>query len=253
MKEISKARGIVLGKRKFKEKDLILDLLTEEGQRKVFRVHGILGSKNRNLIAYNPGNFLELDYYTRNNSLTNQILSVKETGIVKSHSDHFNSYKMLGYLSYILETIEVTSKEGGNHNLFLLLSGGLNQLIQSQNKTAEIHKLILFINIRCLKFLGVLDQATNCSSCGIKLYNYANWQFPEMHFLCQDCTTEPDINDWQVSLIVSIMQENRYLELLKNDFNTTLYGLDQDSLKALVMKLRKVIEHTLGLKLKTSI
>lgn len=253
MKKISKARGIILGKRKLKEIDLIIDVLCEAGERRVFRVHGILNSKRRSPIDYSPGNFIEVDYYDTGQITNNQIMSIKELNIIESWSDSFHNYRMLEMLSFILETIDSVSKEGATNSLFLLLKGSIRQLTISAEIKSEISLLLLFIEIRCLKFLGVLGQTDICSSCGIGLYEYASWQFPEMYFLCQTCTTDQESNDINIAQLISMVIKFRFPVLLEQISKSFLEFQNIDLINEMIVKFRNILEASVGIKYKTGI
>ena len=75
MTRLSKARGIVIHRRRVRESDSIVRILTDAGQSFEFWAHGIHSSlKNRTPLLIELGSLICIDYYES----TRGVLSLKE-------------------------------------------------------------------------------------------------------------------------------------------------------------------------------
>lgn len=201
---------------------------------------------------YNLGNLLEFDYYAKDDKEKIPIESIKEASPIQIHSEKFNHYKMLNHLCFLLETIESVSKEEGSPELFLVLSGSIEQLVFSSSDV-DFFLLFIFVHIRCLKFLGAIGEDSFCSSCEDTLSTYALWQFPQMHFICSHCATDTNKNDILITRLVCIMRQKRFTKAVELLLKENIIFNDIEYLADLTKKIRQVLVATTQIKCKTTL
>ncbi len=182
------AEGIVLQRWKEGDENAVLLILTSVDLVKL-RVHGILKSKNRSRLLIEPGSIIQINYYSKQESIS----SAKNIDLVDRLENIKSDYKGLQVLTYFLDLTIRCTPGSELSQLYLLLKGTiltLNELrknIAIDELISEIRLLLIFFKIRLLKILGLLGDSTICNQCGTTLNRKNARVTDNLNFLCSKC------------------------------------------------------------------
>ena len=151
-------RFINLRAKPFKDTDLIMDVLSKEGERLTLTAKGALNSRRRFMGGVlEPLNFVEI-YFTKAKS---GYLYVQEAKVIESFSGLRKDYAKLEMAFHFVKLISKATYEGlsDNKRLFDLLGNSLKVL----ENTDRPHLLRLQFELKYLYYLGflALDDDTN--------------------------------------------------------------------------------------------
>lgn len=151
-------RFLTLRAKPFRDADLILDVISKEGERLVLTAKNALNSKRRfGGGVLEPLNFVEI-LYTQAKS---KYLYVQEAKLVYSFSGLRSDYQRLELAFYFLKLVTKGTYEGlqDNKALFDLLGNSLKVLEETQS----LNTLKLQFEFKYLYYLGVLalDEDTS--------------------------------------------------------------------------------------------
>lgn len=186
------SRGIVLGREKAGEADVMVHLLEESGALRRLRVFGIQGSRRRSNLLTEPGSLIRAVYYEGKGGHG----SFKEGELTDRFEEIKSDYAGMCLVAYLLELAELAARGDEHPELFLLLKGAFDQLRGGISGPADdpltrSHGLLVllgFFKVRLLKLLGLLGETEICSRCGGPLGARAGWALPEVSFHCQKCS-----------------------------------------------------------------
>lgn len=264
MKEIVSTEAIVLQKRKTGEGDLIFELLCSDGSMLNLKNHNIRKARRRSQLAWSIGNKLHIQFYPRQTGL----VSLKEARLIEDRSQPEIGWQQLQQLSYIVELAGITRIQNNPTGLYLLLDGALSQfskylsIIQIQKQkdadktdySFHISLLLFFYKARLLKLWGLLGDTRHCTICGSELMEKVHWQFPECSFTCQQCADNATSEEWLFVLILRLMRENRFTNVLDSELLNKETG--NPDLKQILIdfdqRLHLSIMHFIGKPLKSA-
>lgn len=144
-------RFINLRAKVFRESDLLIDVISKEGERLTFSAKNAVKSKRRfSGGVLEPLNFVEF-FYTQSKS---GFLYIQEAKLIYSFSGLRDDYKKLECAFYFLKLISKATQEGlqDNQQLFDLLGNTLKVLETSENPSL----LKLQFELKYLFYLGFL-------------------------------------------------------------------------------------------------
>ena len=107
-----KERGIVVASKLMGEADAVITLLCESGNKSKYRLKGIKKSKNRPIIASEPGTFISIDFYLHKNV---EIFNVKEVSVIERFENPKTSYEGYLLITYFCELIDTILPNGDSH------------------------------------------------------------------------------------------------------------------------------------------
>ncbi len=147
--KISKIRGIVLNKFPFGEKDIIFDLLDEDGDRKTFFVRGGQNIKSRFIGYIQIGYILYIVYTKGKNFFYPKEIHLDTQNIFdfyKKSVDHLNCYlDLINIASYISRDIHLK-------DLYQKLVSALSSLQENSDNLDEIYNEYIEF---CIKAYGI--------------------------------------------------------------------------------------------------
>ena len=221
---IQKARGIILKRTTVKESDVLLEVLTAEGDLLQLYHHGILATRRRSLLAIEPGSLVEIDY----SGNADQPASIRNTFVEHRFDGAKNSYDSLLLVSVLLDLIRFSSRGEKAPGFFSLLQGALKELDETEGSSKsgfpegvpgwiqENHGFLLltFFKIRLMHLSGILGDPGHCESCGRALEKTAHWKREEISFLCPVCSSGADRRDGQAARILGATLKKRFRDFL---------------------------------------
>lgn len=221
MTRLSKARGIVIHRRRVRESDSIVRILTDAGQSFEFWAHGIHSSlKNRTPLLIELGSLICIDYYES----TRGVLSLKEGVLENRFEELKKEYNDVTLLSYFLDLTSFIASYEASLPLFMLLSGSIDTLCHSKRKSnhksplrhhPQTALLIIFFQIRLLKLLGLVRVETRCILCDNFLNEKAHLNLPELSFSCKDCSPESTQEHFQLAELISSGASHKFGKFAK--------------------------------------
>ena len=191
---------IVLSITPYKEKDAIIDAISEEGDI-TFTAKGILDPKNKNAAINNLLSIADIDLQEGNYKYP----------VLKSISNVENSMKLdndLDYLSCLMLVAEATKsllQDEEKEQIF----NSLVSAVKAIKKAREPWAVTIAYIAKLLKIGGYELEVNRCVFCG-GIKNIVLFSFNDGGFVCQDCL-EPDM--------ARDLNKNQML-LVRNAFNT---------------------------------
>ncbi len=235
MRPLFKTQAIVLRKYNFRESDIIVNLLEENGSHLTMYVYGVRASRKRSSLLWEPGTKLSIDYYyygdheksrltntpPHQNANSQTMITFKEGHILESYFDEKNhgergmSYSKLSLLSFLLEVTQVCSQHGGNPKLFLLLEGSIREL-KIATELSSCLMLLVFFETRLLHSIGLLADPLFCALCGLPTEEESFWCKPQVQFYCQKCHAQTNRFDREMAQILEWARKLRFINYKKN-------------------------------------
>ena len=218
-----KERGIVVASKLMGEADAVITLLCESGNKSKYRLKGIKKSKNRPIIASEPGTFISIDFYLHKNV---EIFNVKEVSVIERFENPKTSYEGYLLITYFCELIDTILPNGDSHakcfDLFYAAMSVLN--------AGKFQPLILpFFKLRLLSLLGLVSKEFHCSNCEepILTKNSASLHFQNLELTCGDCIPSQKNQLLSIRLMDRIFK-NRFAALSQEEISLqTIIELDQ--------------------------
>lgn len=212
---------IILSINKYREKDAIINAITEEGK-VTFTAHGILSPTNANAAI---NNVLTVCEVTLTESKTHK-LSLKESSVIFSP---LISNTSLNYMAAINTICEATNKmldEDEIHLAYPYLLLAINRL---KEKEEPLFILVAYL-AKLLKLTGYSFEINKCLRCGSKK-DIVGFSFSEGGFICKNC-----YSDEQIDLTGEAMLTFRTL-CGSTDFNFHNLNYDEEIMKMIIFKL----------------
>lgn len=163
--------GIVLGKTKIKESDLIVNLLLRSGKKQSVYIYGGAGGGRKN-----RGSVFELGYLVQGNILQNkkynhQTITMSKSQIQWKHDNIRKNFKTFYSLNFVLELVkkiavdeDIELSNDHDQELFSVLSNTIYQLNQESLKS-QVNILSIFLQ-RIINYTGTLPNLDQCIICG---------------------------------------------------------------------------------------
>ena len=218
-----KEKGIVVASKLMGEADSVITLLCESGTKAKFRLKGIKKSKNRPIIASEPGALISIDYYSHKNV---EVFNVKEVSIIERFENPKASYEGFLLITYFCELIDTILPNGDSHaKCFELFYAAMSVL-----NAGKFQPLILpFFKLRLLSLLGLVSKEFFCSVCEESLLtkNSASLQFQNLEMICGDCNPTRKNQILSIRLMHRIFK-NRFANLSQEEISfSVIVDLDQ--------------------------
>ena len=230
-------KAIILSTSKFKEKDGIIDAISEKGYI-TFKAHGILDPKNKNAAINMP--LVEADLTFSDKSKTSNMI-LKESKVLHVPLKASIDLEYLSYLSLLGEVTKTLLSDSEKGEIYK----DLHQVILAYKKQ-EDKKLII------LKYLSVIFahsgfalNVNECIRCGSKT-DIVMFSFIEGGFICRNCLDKEDVMELskdQMLLLRKIVNYDNY------DFSN--WKVDENDSKYLLHKFFEFIYNSYGYKVKS--
>ena len=196
----TKTKGIVLSETPYGETSKILNILTSD--------YGLIGAiskgskniKNKLRGVSNKMNYCEYTLNYKENGLSTLI----EGSTINSYKNIYTNMNMAIYSSFIMDLIYQVLKENNNKELFSILESALRKI--NDGLSPELINII--VEIKLLKYLGVMLNLDNCTICGSK-DNLLTIDVNLGGLICKDCYQEGYILDSKtLNLLVMLNKVN---------------------------------------------
>ena len=173
-----KLEGIIVSETNYSESSKILNIYTKE-----LGIISVISKGCRKLKSPLRSVSSKLIY-------GNFIISYKEKGLSTLISvDVLNNFRnimidisKISYSSYILELAYQVAKQNQEEEIFCLLISGLNKI--NDNLRADI--IVLILELKYLKFLGIDINVDECSNCG-STTDIVTLNVDKGGYVCKDC------------------------------------------------------------------
>lgn len=140
--------------------------------------------KNRFGASLEPFTHLQMSFYQKENQ---DLVSIRNTEILKSHFNLFSNAESLAALSYMAElVIEFSPPHQPNDKLFRMVKACLEAVAESPE---DIQNILRYFEIWLLKLEGFLPDLRSCSECR-HLFNESETTFIGLDLLmrCSSCS-----------------------------------------------------------------
>ncbi len=240
--KIEKVTGIVIGDTNYSESSKILNVYTKE-----YGKIGIISKGCRNLKSTLRSVSSKLTYgyfniYYKDNGLSTLI----SVDIINEFLNIKKDLSKIGYATYLVDLTNQVLKESDDKEIFTLIISGLIKI----NEGFDPMIITNIIELKYLKFLGVMPILDSCVSCGNN-NNIVTISADHGGYLCKNCWTNEYIaDDKTIKLIrmfnyvsldkikeLNILDKNKYEinKFLEDYYSkyTGLYLKSKDFLKQL--------------------
>ena len=225
---------IVLKNTSYKEKDAIIEGLSEDGSHS-FLVKGLLSPKSSNIILSNI--LVYADIEIQEGKYKHPI--IKKSQVIHTPYHLEKEKSNLEVISLLDELTLSLLQEEERGAMFNLLKDAIICL-EKERVDAKSIALIYFMQV--IKEAGYSFEVNRCTRCGSKK-SIAAFSFDEGGFICKDCLTE----EVDLSLSKESMLAIRKATLL--DHYEDVFELDDNSFKEILSKLKTFVLDYLGVKL----
>ncbi len=177
-------------------------ILTREFGKVSIIFKGIKKSKSRPRSATEPGSFIAFDFYRREGSDTG---TAREIALKRFHSKLRDEYRLIVYLSFMLEIADrTTGFDSPDESLFNLLASGIVALGETD---FPLHLLIFYL-LHFIRLQGILPSLEHCRSCGTSDFQQFTLHPEDLGILCRSCSGAHDhlLNKNNISFIKSCLQ-----------------------------------------------
>lgn len=222
---------IILSLNKYKEKDSIINAISEEGYL-TFTAHGILSPTSKNAAI---NNILTVTDVTLTESKSHK-LSLKESSVILSPLISSTSLEYMATLSALAEATNKMLIDEEKHLAYPYL---YKAIVSLRNKEQPFFILITYLS-KLLKLAGYSLEINRCVRCG-KKDNIVGFSFIEGGFICSSCLEEEDQIDLigEQSLLFRLLAGN-------SDFTYQNIPYDENNIKVILTKLNQFIIDACG-------
>lgn len=225
---------IVLSITPYKEKDAIIDAISEEGDI-TFLAKGILDPKNKNAAMNNV--LLTADIELNEGNYKYPVL--KSASIIENPMKVTNDYYYLSSLIFMAELTKLLLQDEEKVEVF----NSLIKSISALKKAKQPWEILLAYTAKVLRIGGYEFEVNQCVFCGTKK-EIVTFSFKDGGFVCKNCLeddTERDLTRNQMLLIRSafntqepsetaftcerndaIVVLNKFLEFIRDSYGVTL-------------------------------
>ena len=208
-------KGIILSRKKARETDLILKILTETRGVKIYIVFA--GLKSRKRIGGKAEKYSLVNFHAK---IYPSYESIEEITLLNPFSNILNSMYKIAIAETLVEIISKLLPE--NHESKKVFEILANSFSQIEKDPPRIHLCNIIFNI--LKEEGYITSPDRCAVCGEKL-PFTTIFIPQYGFICEKCSKEKKLHG---------------IKFTEEDF-LTIEGLKKDSLLTL-QKLFHAVE-----------
>ena len=229
---------IVISKTDYKEKDVIINAISEEGSIS-FKVRGGQIPGSAFYWVNNPLSIADVEY-VENVRYVHQIL--KSANLIYSplHSD-----LKLNKLLTINLVVEIMNKMLQEEERYLLFHD-IEDYFKATELEKNYHLAELIFIAKAIKVAGSEPEVNKCVYCGTKEKIVA-FSFAEGGFICKKCLQE----DMAIDLTPVQMQIVRFLFNVKNFAYLPVEKMNVKDLKAVFINFRNYISDAIGINLET--
>ena len=182
---IESIEGIIIKEKSYSETSKIIDVITKK-----YGIISILAKGARTLKSPLRSSSTKLTYANFNMTYKEGKLStLKEIDIINYYKNIKKDIIKISYASYILELVEQVIKQTKNDEIY-------NNLIKALQKIEDgLNPQIItnILELKCLKYLGVMPIIDRCSICGSE--NIITLSSDAGGYLCRNCRKEETIVD----------------------------------------------------------
>ena len=229
---------IVIGKTDYKEKDTIINAISEEGLIS-FKVRGSQVPTSHLAWINNPLTVADVEY-VENVRYKHQIL--KNAKLIYSPLKDTSLERLL-FINLVMEVVNKMFSDDDKHLLFNLV----NDLFENTDKSNDfIISEIIFL-AKAIKLTGLEPEVNQCVSCG-STKDIVAFSFSEGGFICRTCLEKDmiiDLNPSQMKWIRYIFNHDNFVNLPES---SRMLKADQI---ALFNKFYEYIFDAIGVKLDT--
>lgn len=228
--------GIVLSKRQTGDADIIIEVLTEDGELVPIRIHGIRKSTRRSALIAEAASEIEVVYYSK------ESVSAHKEAVVKERFERIKSnYELLNFVALILKLAR-SATDFSVEGIYLLTLGTLQFLNGFEVKPDRSlkTKLMCFYSARLLYGAGLMAESSTCSSCGNIIERQARWlafsdSACEAAFECESCSLYSTEKDSRMANLLTLSTRLRFgsfqeLSFTEDDLEYLFQGLQRLSI-----------------------
>lgn len=231
---------IVLNTTVYKEKDLIVNAITENGELNSFKARGALNNTSSYSFLNTPLVEAEVEY-VENSRYIHQIL--KEATLINTPlTNDMDLNKMTAY-SLLLQVLNSMIQDEDKGRLYL----DVKNYIKMVKEKDDLNYTELIFLAKAIKISGNAPEVGRCVLCGSRSHIVA-FNFVEGGFLCRNCLTpdvNPDLTPEQMLLIRYLFLANNYDDLEKVDN----LKVTKEDIKAMFVKFKEYIDDGVGVRL----
>lgn len=197
MSALEKVTGIVIGRRRLGEGDMLLELLLPSGDTQEVRAFGLAKSLRRTMRLAEPAALVEMEVYVDSRGG-----ALKEGRLIRSLY-RGQSYQDLIGTAYLLEIAGLSARAGAGPEVYPLILGAL------ENGPADA-LLFGFVLIRLQKLLGILGPMEHCMNCHSELLKAVYWNPFETIVLCERCDERASRRDFRLVCAIHLGLNRRF-------------------------------------------
>jgi len=219
--KIEKVKAIVISDTNYSESSKVLNVLTEEYGKIGIMAKGCRNIKSKLRSVTTKFTYGYFHIYYKEEGLSNLI----EVDLINEFVNIKKDLTKIGYASYLLDLTNQVLKETDNKEVFKILESALLKI----NDNFDPSIITNIVELKYLKFLGVMPVVDHCSICGgtkeiITINSDAGG------YVCKDCYTNEYITDEKtIKLIrmfyyvdISKIKELNILDKNKKEINDFL-------------------------------
>ena len=231
---------IVIGYTDYKEKDIIVNAISEEGPIS-FKVRGALNPNSAFIWLKNPLVTAEVGY-VENVRYRHQIL--KEAKLISSPLSNNLSLEKMENIGFVMEIINNMFPESERHLLFHEIEKFLKATKETSVEYDHLAQLIFLA--KAIKAVGSELVTDRCVHCGATS-DIVAFSFSQGGFVCRSCLPKGELTDLyprEMKLVISVFRTETYE-------NLPLEKVSQESIKILFIKFNEYINEGIGVHLGT--
>jgi len=221
----------------YKEKDAIIDAISEEGDI-TFLAKGIMDPKNKNAALNNI--LLIADIELNEGNYKYPVL--KSSSVISNPMKLQNDLNYLASLMFIAEATKALLQEEEKAEIFSSLMDAVIALKSNEN----IWPILLSYTAKVLKISGYDFSVNQCVFCGTK-QRIVTFSFKDGGFICENCFEEgmeKDLTNTQMLLIRSAFNTE--------DFKKIQFSCSEEDARVVFNKFLEFISDSYGISLKSA-
>ncbi len=157
---LESAKGIVLGSNVFKERDKIVQILTENSGIIKIVAHGSSKRKNRFGSLFELFTFGEFFFYRKEDK---ELSTLSKGDVIQSYFDTVSESGRIFYFYLIAEIVlKFVPKNFNSERVYKLL----NSILIGSSKGVDMKYILLFFMIWILRIEGMMFESRRCCKCG---------------------------------------------------------------------------------------
>lgn len=228
---------IILSIVPYKEKDAIIDALSEDGDI-TFLAKGIMDPKNKNAALNNVLSIADIELNEGNYKYP----VLKSSSIISNPMKLQNDYYYLASLLFIAEATKTLLQDEEKQAIFPDLVAAVTTLKGSN----DVWPILLAYTAKIFKMSGYEFSVNQCVFCGTK-QRIVTFSFPDGGFVCENCFEEGmarDLTNPQMLLIRSAFNSE--------DFSKIQFKCSEEDARVILNKFLEFIVESYGISLKSA-